>query len=197
MFRDVLHVIKGATIAAALALVGAAGPASAHETAGTPFPHTHNSQSSRVIIGERYIPTIWIDPDGCEHWVMDDGWEGYMSLKMDREGRPTCRQSTVCAQLAGSAFEKNGIWMSDSGKRAVMDFFSSDQSAAYKIVGHTGIRGNDQFNVKLSMGRANMVASIARTTGARIVGIDGYGGRHPVVDGHSPANSRIEVICLR
>ena len=26
-----------------------------------------------------YTPTIWVDPDGCEHWVMDDGWEGYMS----------------------------------------------------------------------------------------------------------------------
>ncbi|MFZ9117949.1 MAG: OmpA family protein, partial [Paracoccaceae bacterium] len=24
-----------------------------------------------------YIPSIWVDPDGCEHWVMDDGAEGY------------------------------------------------------------------------------------------------------------------------
>ena len=23
--------------------------------------------------GERYVPGVWIDPDGCEHWVMDDG----------------------------------------------------------------------------------------------------------------------------
>ena len=20
-----------------------------------------------------YLPGIWVDPDGCEHWVMDDG----------------------------------------------------------------------------------------------------------------------------
>lgn len=33
----------------------------------------------RVVKGERYVPTIWVDPDGCEHWVMDDGWEGYMT----------------------------------------------------------------------------------------------------------------------
>ena len=31
---------------------------------------------TRVIEGEQYVPTIWIDPDGCEHWDMDDGAEG-------------------------------------------------------------------------------------------------------------------------
>lgn len=30
------------------------------------------------VIGQSYIPTIWVDPDGCEHWVMDDGAEGFM-----------------------------------------------------------------------------------------------------------------------
>ena len=34
---------------------------------------------TRTIVGESYEPTVWIDPDGCEHWVMDDGFEGYMS----------------------------------------------------------------------------------------------------------------------
>ena len=33
--------------------------------------------------GERYIPGIWIDPDGCEHWVMDDGAEGYMAREAE------------------------------------------------------------------------------------------------------------------
>ena len=32
---------------------------------------------TRTFIGENYTPTIWVDPDGCEHWVMDDGWEGF------------------------------------------------------------------------------------------------------------------------
>lgn len=45
----------------------------------------------RTILAERYIPSIWIDPDGCEHWVMDDGAEGYMTPHVDRHGRPVCR----------------------------------------------------------------------------------------------------------
>lgn len=44
----------------------------------TPLPSAAQTSSSgqNVVIGERYVPTIWVDPDGCEHWVMDDGAEG-------------------------------------------------------------------------------------------------------------------------
>ena len=31
--------------------------------------------TSAAAQAERYVPTIWVDPDGCEHWVMDDGAE--------------------------------------------------------------------------------------------------------------------------
>jgi len=50
-----------------------------------------NTKSRKVIKAERYIPTIWIDPDGCEHWVFDDGFEGYMTPHVRRDGRPVCR----------------------------------------------------------------------------------------------------------
>lgn len=43
-----------------------------------------------VIRGEVYIPGTWVDPDGCEHWVMDDGIEGYMAPKLTRHGKPIC-----------------------------------------------------------------------------------------------------------
>lgn len=33
---------------------------------------------------------IWTDPNGCEHWVIDDGVEGYMSARRDRSGKPIC-----------------------------------------------------------------------------------------------------------
>ncbi|MEM1234247.1 MAG: OmpA family protein [Pseudomonadota bacterium] len=184
--------LGGAMLAALLATTGA----QAHQTTGEPFAHTHTDQQ-RVVTGERYVPTIWIDPDGCEHWVMDDGWEGFMSLKVDRNGKPTCRKSSICATIPGSAFEPHGVWMSRSAKAAVMDFFNKDQSAAYKIIGHTNITGNDRSNVRLSKGRANMVASIGKSAGARVVGVDGQGGRHPKVHRSSHENSRIEVICLR
>ncbi|MEL6549369.1 MAG: OmpA family protein [Pseudomonadota bacterium] len=182
--------------AAALAVALGASGASAHQTTGEPFDHVHNDQK-RVVTGERYIPTIWIDPDGCEHWVMDDGWEGFMSLKVDRQGRPTCRKSSICATIPGNAFEPHGVWMSRSAKQQVMDFFAKDDSAAYKIIGHTNITGNDRRNVRLSTGRAQMVASIGQSAGQRIVGVDGHGGRHPKVHKSSHENSRVEVICLR
>ena len=47
--------------------------------------------TERTILAERYIPSIWVDPDGCEHWVMDDGAEGFMTPHVDRHGRPVCR----------------------------------------------------------------------------------------------------------
>ena len=33
---------------------------------------------------------IWIDPNGCHHWIIDDGIEGYMSQRLDPYGRPVC-----------------------------------------------------------------------------------------------------------
>lgn len=33
---------------------------------------------------------IWIDPNGCHHWIIDDGIEGYMSMRLDDRGKPVC-----------------------------------------------------------------------------------------------------------
>jgi hypothetical protein len=71
--------IFGALAAAALGLAAVAESAQAQET-----------------YSEQYIPTIWVDPDGCEHWVMDDGVEGYMTPHTTRQGIPVCRRGNVC-----------------------------------------------------------------------------------------------------
>jgi hypothetical protein len=34
---------------------------------------------------------IWTDPEGCDHWIIDDGLEGYMSPRVNPEGIPVCR----------------------------------------------------------------------------------------------------------
>ncbi|MEC8794809.1 MAG: OmpA family protein, partial [Pseudomonadota bacterium] len=52
------------------------------------------------IYGERYIPTIWVDPDGCEHWVMDDGLEGFMTPHVTRDGIPVCRRGNTCGVVS-------------------------------------------------------------------------------------------------
>lgn len=33
---------------------------------------------------------IWVDPNGCDHWIIDDGLEGYMDARLDPYGRPVC-----------------------------------------------------------------------------------------------------------
>lgn len=33
---------------------------------------------------------IWIDPNGCDHWIIDDGVEGYLSPRLTPDGRPVC-----------------------------------------------------------------------------------------------------------
>lgn len=33
---------------------------------------------------------IWVDPTGCDHWIIDDGVEGYLSARLDKYGKPVC-----------------------------------------------------------------------------------------------------------
>lgn len=33
---------------------------------------------------------IWVDPNGCDHWIIDDGVEGYLSVRLDPYGKPIC-----------------------------------------------------------------------------------------------------------
>ena len=33
---------------------------------------------------------IWVDPVGCDHWIIDDGVEGYLSARLDKYGKPVC-----------------------------------------------------------------------------------------------------------
>jgi hypothetical protein len=38
---------------------------------------------------------IWIDPNGCDHWIIDDGVEGYMTPRLRPDGIPVCRKAPV------------------------------------------------------------------------------------------------------
>ncbi|WP_292289927.1 hypothetical protein [Marivita sp.] len=51
---------------------------------------------------------IWIDPNGCDHWIIDDGVEGYLSQRLDRSGKPVCsgtpqRGSSTLGDFKGSS----------------------------------------------------------------------------------------------
>jgi hypothetical protein len=44
---------------------------------------------------------IWVDPNGCDHWIIDDGVEGYLSQRLDRYGKPVCSGIAAPTQTVG------------------------------------------------------------------------------------------------
>jgi hypothetical protein len=37
------------------------------------------------------VAGIWVDPDGCDQWIIDDGVEGYLTDRLSpADGRPIC-----------------------------------------------------------------------------------------------------------
>ncbi|WP_328586844.1 OmpA family protein [Tranquillimonas rosea] len=151
---------------------------------------------------ETAIPGIWVSPDGCEYWVADDGWEGYMSPHLTRDGKPVCRQLDTCAVMEGDQlFATDSARVGAEGRRRLQQFFRQDGSASYVVVGHTDSRASDAYNMRLSHARAAAVAEIGRSVGARITDVRGYGERQPRATNQTAAgmqqNRRVEIICAR
>lgn len=149
-----------------------------------------------------YTPTIWVDPDGCEHWVMDDGAEGYMTPHTTRQGIPVCRRGNVCGVMnSDQFFATDSYRIHKAGKARLTNFFKTTGAVSYIITGHTDSRASDAYNMRLSYNRANAVAGIAASTGARIADVRGYGERMPVAANNSShgmaKNRRVEIICIR
>ncbi len=200
-------------VVVALVAIGAGAPASAHDD---PRPHIHvprgqaqpqaqvqtNSGPVNVVNGSRYVPTIWVDPDGCEHWVMDDGVEGYMTPHVTRQGIPVCRRFETCAVMnSDQLFATDSHHINAHGRQRLAQFFSTAGATSYIIIGHTDSRASDEYNMRLSYRRANSVASIAASVGARIADVRGMGERAPVASNATAAgmqqNRRVEIICIR
>ena len=55
---------------------------------------------------------IWIDPNGCHHWIIDDGDKGYMDARRYPDGRPVCDPSAV-RNSVGGAFKAGGTSLMD------------------------------------------------------------------------------------
>ncbi|MEE9387421.1 MAG: hypothetical protein V3U96_02320 [Paracoccaceae bacterium] len=45
---------------------------------------------------------VWIDPNGCDHWIIDDGIEGYLSQRLDRSGKPVCSGTDFSNHIIGN-----------------------------------------------------------------------------------------------
>lgn len=151
---------------------------------------------------ERAVGTIWIDPDGCEHWVRDDGWEGYGSNRLTRDGTPVCHKVETCGVVSSDVlFATNSHRISDQGHAYLSDFFGRTDARAFTIIGHTANQASDERNIRLSHKRATSVAQVAAGMGKTVNDVRGYGERQPVASNATAAgmqrNRRVEIICIR
>ena len=149
-----------------------------------------------------YTPTIWVDPDGCEHWVMDDGSEGFMTPHTNRHGIPVCRRGNVCGMMQSDQFfATDSARIGPQGRARLARFFQETGAISYIITGHTDSRASDAYNMRLSLRRATSVAKVAAANGAKIADVRGYGERLPVASNASAKgqakNRRVEIICIR
>ncbi len=150
----------------------------------------------------QYIPTISITPDGCEHWVMDDGAEGYATPHVRRDGTPVCRHVNLCGVLNTDQYFATDSYRIHAGARqSLISFFQSSSAFAFTIVGHTDSRASDEYNMRLSYNRANAVAKVAQQAGVRIADVRGMGERYPAASNNTAAgmakNRRVEILCIQ
>lgn len=201
LIKKVHAVFSGAALAIAFAVapVTAVKAEDGVDTARTAIISTQNK---RTIVGERYIPGIWVDPDGCEHWVMDDGVEGYMTPHVTRKGIPVCRRGNVCGVLNSDQFFATDKYrISAGGRDRLKEFFQQSTAIGFIIAGHTDSRASDEYNMRLSYNRANAVAAVGKSVGAKIIDVRGYGERMPAATNGTTegmaTNRRVEIICIQ
>lgn len=159
-------------------------------------------QISTAQQSEQYIPGVWIDPDGCEHWVMDDGVEGFMSPHLRRDGTPVCHKVSRCGIIpTDQMFSSNSATISAGGVAGLRNFFTSNANKGFVIEGHTDSRASDRYNISLSERRARAVARVAQEVGAQVYSVRGFGERRPIANNASAAgqakNRRVEILCLQ
>lgn len=159
------------------------------------------TKSQQGLDQGQYVPSIWVDPDGCEHWVMDDGAEGFMTPHVNRQGIPVCREGRVCALVRSDQFfATDSATISAEGRDSLQAFFRQSDARAFVITGHTDSDASDAYNMRLSLARANTVAGIARAAGVSVSDVRGLGERNPIAsnataDGKA-RNRRVEITCI-
>lgn len=161
-----------------------------------------------------YIAGIWVDPDGCQHWVMDLGIEGMMDSVLSRDGKPVCGRSNAsvgvarapvanCGQLSGDVlFGSGDATLSASGREAVQALalqLKSQGRNSVGVVGYTDADGSEGFNQNLSQNRATAVASVLQQNGVNTTSVVGLGESNPIASNSTAAgksqNRRVEITC--
>ena len=146
---------------------------------------------------------VWIDADGCQHWWADGGTEGYMVPRRDpKTGKPVCNKPVNClADSTDAYFATASATLTADGRRKLETFFTTSDAFSYTIAGHTDSRGSNEYNQGLSEARAKAVADVARSVGAVVDSVVGFGETQPVASNATAAgmakNRRVEVMCMK
>lgn len=149
-----------------------------------------------------FIPAIWIDPDGCQHWVMDDGWRGYMDIRHTRDGKPICNAKIACADVPSDAlFATGSATVAADARNHLENFFRHSSVGSFSVVGHTDNVGSTASNQQLSDARAQAVAAIATSVGVKVTSVRGQGEVKPVASNATASgkarNRRVEIFCAQ
>ena len=146
---------------------------------------------------------LWVDADGCQHWWADGGTEGYMVPRRDRQtGKPVCRKQVSClTESADAFFATASATLTAEGRARLEDYFRQTAAYSFSVAGHTDSRGSDSYNQALSEARAETVAAVARSVGAVVESVTGYGEGQPAASNATAEgmaqNRRVEVLCKK
>ena len=146
---------------------------------------------------------LWIDADGCQHWWADGGTEGYMVPRRDpKTGKPVClKQSSCLTESTDTYFTTASATLTAAGRSKLEMYFRQSDAFSYSIAGHTDSRGSDDYNQGLSEARAAAVADVARSVGAVVDSVTGFGESQPAASNATAKgmakNRRVEVLCKK
>jgi outer membrane protein OmpA-like peptidoglycan-associated protein len=160
------------------------------------------ADETNVIRADKYNPALAMTPDGCQVWMIDDGWEGFAWNRTTPEGKPVCTEVESClVENTDTLFATDSAAITAAGRARLKAFFQQEGVFSYAVHGHTDSRASDEHNLSLSQRRAEAVAAVARSTGARLASVRGFGERLPVASNATAAgmrkNRRVEVMCYR
>ena len=150
---------------------------------------------------DSFIPTIWVDPDGCEHWVFDDGTEGFMTPNLNPDGTPNCNRTQACMQESSDwLFESGSEKINQAGVIRLRTIFADPQYTQFIVSGHTDSDGSYESNIVLGQKRANAVANMAKTVTKSEIITRSYGESEPIASNATKQgkakNRRIEIYCV-
>ncbi|MEL7471403.1 MAG: OmpA family protein [Pseudomonadota bacterium] len=149
--------------------------------------------------------TLWTDRLGCQHWISDHGSAGFLSARLDRQGRPVCpgKQPQSVSLDADALFDTNKSDLRPEAVAELNEFGTMAQrlgKTRVRVEGHTDGRGSDAYNQTLSERRATSVAAYLSQNFGINSETKGFGETSPVASNDTAAgrqaNRRVDITIL-